>query len=259
MRSSPIAVACAGACGLAAQAQTVIIDFENLPAMSNSPGSFVPVDARLHDQFLASHGLRLSSGTPYCAAVLLGSGRATSGVLGLGGTLPTGQLSYANLFPVVGEFFVPGDPNQPAITDSVSVRLDLLAVPAATTLRVYGLAGDLLGSVSSNNAGGTTLALSATGIHRFEIAGNGTNGFDDLTFALPVTPGGGCPADLDDGSGTGTPDGGVDINDLLFFLAKYEAGDVAADLDDGSGTGTHDGGVDINDLLFFLTHYEAGC
>ena len=66
-------------------------------------------------------------------------------------------------------------------------------------------------------------------------------------------------ADLDDGSATGTPDGGVDINDLLYFLAMYEAGDVAADLDDGSGVGIPDGGVDINDLLFFLAHYEAGC
>ncbi len=68
-----------------------------------------------------------------------------------------------------------------------------------------------------------------------------------------------CPADLDDGSGTGTPDGGVDINDLLYFLAQYEAGALPADLDDGSGAGTPDGGVDINDLLFFLAHYEAGC
>lgn len=74
-----------------------------------------------------------------------------------------------------------------------------------------------------------------------------------------VTPPVACPADLDDGTATGTPDGGVDINDLLYFLAKYEAGDVAADLDDGSGTGTADGGVDINDLLFFLAHYEGGC
>ena len=68
-----------------------------------------------------------------------------------------------------------------------------------------------------------------------------------------------CPSDLDDGSGTGTPDGGTDINDLLYFLARYEAGDSAADLDDGSGSGVPDGGVDINDLLFFLFHYEAGC
>ena len=75
--------------------------------------------------------------------------------------------------------------------------------------------------------------------------------------ALVITPI--CPADVDDGSGTGTPDGGVDINDLLYFLAQYEAGLAPADLDDGSGTGTPDGGVDINDLLFFLTHYEAGC
>ncbi len=68
-----------------------------------------------------------------------------------------------------------------------------------------------------------------------------------------------CPADVDDGSGAGTPDGGVDINDLLYFLAQYEAGSASVDLDDGSGTWTPDGGVDINDLLFFLAHYEGGC
>ncbi len=68
-----------------------------------------------------------------------------------------------------------------------------------------------------------------------------------------------CPADLDDGSGNGVPDGGVDINDLLYFIAQYEAGNVAVDLDDGSGTGTPDGAVDPNDLLFFLSHYEPGC
>ena len=81
-----------------------------------------------------------------------------------------------------------------------------------------------------------------------------------LTIAAQVPGSPGCPADLDNGSGTGTPDGGVDINDLLFFLAGYEAANVGvADLDDGSGTGTPDGGVDINDLLFFLAHYESGC
>jgi len=68
-----------------------------------------------------------------------------------------------------------------------------------------------------------------------------------------------CAADLDDGSGTGTPDNGVDINDLLYFLACFEAGGTCADLDNGSGTGIPDAGVDINDLLFFLDHFEAGC
>jgi spore coat protein A len=68
-----------------------------------------------------------------------------------------------------------------------------------------------------------------------------------------------CPADLDDGLGRGTPDGGVDINDLLYFLAQFQGGEPGADLDDGSGTGTPDGGVDINDLLYFLDHFEGGC
>jgi len=68
-----------------------------------------------------------------------------------------------------------------------------------------------------------------------------------------------CAADLDDGSGTGVQDGGVDINDLLYFLAAFEAGSALADLDDGSQSGSPDGGVDINDLLFFLTHFESGC
>ncbi len=68
-----------------------------------------------------------------------------------------------------------------------------------------------------------------------------------------------CRADVDDGTGTGTPDGGVDISDLLFYIALYEAGDVDADIDDGTGTGTPDGGVEISDLLFYLSRYDQGC
>lgn len=33
-----------------------------------------------------------------------------------------------------------------------------------------------------------------------------------------------CPADVDDGSGVGLPDGAVTIDDLLYFLARYEGG-----------------------------------
>ncbi len=68
-----------------------------------------------------------------------------------------------------------------------------------------------------------------------------------------------CVADLDNGTGTGQPDGAVEISDLLFFLGGYEAGDVRVDLDDGSFTGVHDGAVDFNDLLFFISHYLDGC
>jgi hypothetical protein len=82
-----------------------------------------------------------------------------------------------------------------------------------------------------------------------------SRGLAVLSVTTPAT----CPADLDNGTGSGTPDGGVDINDLLYFLTTFEAGAAAADLDNGTFTGTPDGGVDINDLLFFLVHFEAGC
>jgi Metallo-peptidase family M12B Reprolysin-like len=68
-----------------------------------------------------------------------------------------------------------------------------------------------------------------------------------------------CPADLDDGSQTNYPDGGIDIGDLLYFLIIFENGDPIADLDDGSLTGTRDEGVDVSDLLYFLVHFELGC
>jgi trimeric autotransporter adhesin len=68
-----------------------------------------------------------------------------------------------------------------------------------------------------------------------------------------------CPSDLDNGSGTGRPDGGVTIDDLLYFLSAFEGGGNAADIDNGSGSGLCDGGVTIDDLLYFLVHFEAGC
>jgi probable HAF family extracellular repeat protein len=68
-----------------------------------------------------------------------------------------------------------------------------------------------------------------------------------------------CAADLDDGSGSGTPDQGVTIEDLIYFLDAFQAGDTAADLDDGSGTGVRDGGVTIEDLIYFLQHFFDGC
>ncbi len=68
-----------------------------------------------------------------------------------------------------------------------------------------------------------------------------------------------CVADIDDGTGTGTPDGGVTIDDLLYYLNIFNQGNVEADVDDGSGSGTKDGGVTIDDLLYFLTRFNSGC
>jgi hypothetical protein len=83
----------------------------------------------------------------------------------------------------------------------------------------------------------------------------------DVAQDLPFIVAGsvGCVADFDDGSGTGTHDGGVGIEDLLYYLGAYDQGVVAADVDDGSSTGTLDGGVGIEDLLYFLERYNAGC
>jgi hypothetical protein len=109
----------------------------------------------------------------------------------------------------------------------------------------------------------TQFVFDTTPGYTFFTAQDGVTEIYPDVFSVPfiiVNPAPTCPADLDDGSATGTPDHGVDINDLLYFLARFEAGDSAgADLDDGSGTGIHDGGVDINDLLYFLQHFEAGC
>jgi hypothetical protein len=76
----------------------------------------------------------------------------------------------------------------------------------------------------------------------------------DLCIPVPD-----CVADVDDGSGTGTPDGGVGVEDLLYYLSLYDNGDIGADVDDGSATGTQDGGVGIEDLLYYLFRYDAGC
>ncbi len=88
---------------------------------------------------------------------------------------------------------------------------------------------------------------------------SGTIYWDNITYTqLPLTTPG-CVADVDDGTGTGTPDGGVTIDDLLYYLGIFNAGSVDADVDDGSGTGTTDGGVTIDDLLYYLIRFNAGC
>lgn len=68
-----------------------------------------------------------------------------------------------------------------------------------------------------------------------------------------------CVADVDDGSNTGTCDGGVTIDDFLYFLQLFENGDPASDIDDGSATGTPDCGSTIDDLLYYFTLFETGC
>jgi hypothetical protein len=88
------------------------------------------------------------------------------------------------------------------------------------------------------------------------VAGSTIETGSGVDWTNPYNP---CVADVDDGNGTGVPDGGVTIDDLIYYLTLFGAGDVQADVDDGSGTGAHDGGVTIDDLLYYLDRFEAGC
>lgn len=61
-----------------------------------------------------------------------------------------------------------------------------------------------------------------------------------------------CPADWDG-------DCGVSIEDLLAYLNDFGQGFVVCDLDNGSMTGQPDGGVTLDDLLFYLFRFSLGC
>lgn len=102
--------------------------------------------------------------------------------------------------------------------------------------------------------------FSAPGVGAFDEDLVGSEFIGSMTLTIEDLRGGpSCVADIDDGGGTGTPDGGVTIDDLLHYLLIFEQGRLAADVDDGSGSGTPDGGVTIDDLLYFLARFEAGC
>ncbi len=142
-----------------------------------------------------------------------------------------------------------GPRNALAFLAPIALPTLTLAQPFAlewNTIEPGGVVSDaqfeLLGVIGQPDAGAV---MSGSG---FELSG----GF--LVGADPT-----CVADADDGSGTGTPDGGVTIDDLIYYLGQFEAGDADADVDDGSSTGTPDGGVTIDDLIYYLTRFEFGC
>lgn len=113
--------------------------------------------------------------------------------------------------------------------------------------------------ISGSNSLTLTLAsVSALDNGTFACAASNACGLR-TSNALPLAVVTCCVADVDDGSATGTPDGGVTIDDLLYYLAIFEAGSTRADVDDGSSSGTPDGGVTIDDLLYFLARFESGC
>lgn len=125
-----------------------------------------------------------------------------------------------------------------------------------------GLVSDVQGWVDDPSSNFGWLLRNATGAfrnaRRFDTRENTDPNLRPL-LRIEFTPPARCVADVDNGTGTGTPDRGVTIDDLLHYLFLFDAGDSAADVDDGSRTGTPDGGVTIEDLMYFLERYAAGC
>jgi hypothetical protein len=97
-------------------------------------------------------------------------------------------------------------------------------------------------------------SLATTGVFRCEILVP-----CGMTTSLAVSRTPRCPADLDDGSGTGSCDDRVTIDDLLFFLRVFAEGGAPADLTGDGVTIRADGGVTIDDLALFLARYLGGC
>lgn len=100
----------------------------------------------------------------------------------------------------------------------------------------------------------------ATGSERLSFQVTTASGVSNTSYVTLVYTGlPPCVADVDDGAGSGVPDGGVTIDDLLYYLGLFESGDSRADVDDGAGGGVPDGGVTIDDLLYYLVRFEGGC
>ncbi|MGD9789660.1 MAG: GC-type dockerin domain-anchored protein [Phycisphaerales bacterium] len=166
-----------------------------------------------------------------------------------------GAANWSNLDEAI-HFDLSADINGDLVVDQADV-CELVTGILGTSLGDVNLDGTVdgldIGIINSNLGNAGTWA---TG----DVSGDGQVTSDDLDIATGVTdPCLVCVADVDDGTGTGTPDGGVTIDDLLYYLNIFNLGSIAADVDDGSGTGTTDGGVTIDDLLYYLARFNAGC
>lgn len=90
----------------------------------------------------------------------------------------------------------------------------------SVTPKLVGVPGAVAGCGA---AGGVIAGPSAADASIYDcVVTNSCGSADSATATLAV--GTCCPADLDNGTGRGTPDGGVDINDALFFLTRVKAG-----------------------------------
>jgi len=167
-----------------------LIDFEApLPSGLTPNGSFfqgsaVDAAAEVTNQF-ESLGIILGTvgGAPYAVLIDLGSGHAVSGTNGIGPANASGDLDYTLNLDIF--LVVPGT-TTPAVTDSISIRGDEISIPGNVIFNAYDLNGNLIASGTAPDTPGGTYALSAAGIHEFQIySESGTVAYDDLAFDTP--------------------------------------------------------------------------
>lgn len=236
-----------------------------------------PDDAHIVDLVTAEY--RMSDGDPWQASHF----REQTAVIGImDPALAGGQTFHPNFFRAadIAVFRAMGWNNTPPCTTTITTQpspTSVTAIAGQTVTFTVGATTTGTGQISyqwlrnSQAISAANTRFSGISTASLTIDPLATN--DAGTFTCVITSGCGgstsnavslsvtarCPADRDDGTGTGRPNGAVEIDDLLFFVTKFENGDTAADLDNGLGLGVPDGGVTIEDLLYFLTRFEAGC
>ena len=129
-----------------------------------------------------------SDNSPFIAAVNLGPGHATSGIIGVGGSDISGNLSYSGVF-FKANFFDPSNITHAVVTDFVSVRTDLVRFidrVETVTFSAFDINGNLLGQNTQDDTGGLLLSLAFNGIHSVTFSGVSATALDDFSFN-PVT------------------------------------------------------------------------
>jgi len=174
--------------------QRVVLNFdERSGGLTFLEGNTIPDSAKISTQYVTPFGVRFSSGSNYASLVAYPNlTYTTSGYNGLGGSTPEGNLTYDSDYPTMATFVDPANPANPAITDFVSLRGDLIGTKNTNvTLNAYDKDGNLIGSDTELDFSGEYLAVSAPGIHSIKFFGNhGTNigvGIDDFTFGVVAT------------------------------------------------------------------------
>lgn len=178
--------------GVAAAADATVITFEELPnglaAMDNAPGSAVPVNSRLTNQYLASDGVSFTSLGGFAALVNHGAGNPTASAPNIiSGSAANGSLSYS--IPISISFFDIANTSIKAVTDFFTIQGDWFPLGTGQVFATaFDADGNVLGSTSDTDnkifgVSGPVLQFNFSGIHSVSITSdNGTVGFDQLEY-----------------------------------------------------------------------------